>query len=274
MIRRRKREKEQSTDSVELGCAQHIGNREDQQDSFGFSDIEDGQLLCEIGVLSVVADGMGGLALGKQISQIAVDTVVDVFTNKSISEPKTKALVRAVQTANEKVIDAASRSGVAGNAGTTLVAAVIHDSKLHYVSVGDSRIYLYQNGDLLLLNTPHNYANELQKKVAAGQMTQEQAESDPEGSYLTSYLGMDVLNGIDYNAIPYDVGECDIVLICSDGLFNTLDDSEIQEILSGKSDNVQSLADMLVNETVNRRHPYQDNVTVALTRGRVEVREK
>jgi protein phosphatase len=269
-----RRKREQSIDSVELGCAQHIGNREDQQDSFRFSDIEDSQLLCETGVLSVMADGMGGLALGKQASQIAVDTVIDVFTNKSISELCTKALVRAVQTANEKVIDAARRSGVAGNAGTTLVAAVIHDSKLHYVSVGDSRIYLYQNGELLLLNTPHNYANELQKKVAAGQMTLEQAENDPEGSYLTSYLGMDMLNGIDYNAIPYDVNARDIVLICSDGLFNTLNDSEIKEILSGKADNVQIMADMLVNETVNRRYPCQDNVTVALMRGRVAIGEK
>ena len=154
--------------------------------------------------------------------------MIEVYSNKALSEFIPDALQRGLYLANESVIQQAAEQDSYDNTGTTLIAAVIKDEKLYYISIGDSRIYLYADNQLETVNIEHNYANQLMTKAIKNEISLETAENDPQRTHLTSFLGMDEIAEIDYNkvALPFEPGK--IMLLCSDGLYNTLDDTEIK----------------------------------------------
>lgn len=243
------------------GNAQNIGHREEQQDAFLFSDLANQELVARIGVLAVLADGMGGLMMGRESSDLAVRTFLVEYCTKTLEETINDELLRAAQVANAAVFDMASRANLAWNTGTTLVAAVVDLDELFWISVGDSRIYLFRDGTLKQLNRDHNYGNELQSKVEQGTISQEEADKHPERHALTSYIGMDYLREVDFNkqAVPLKAG--DRVLLCSDGLHGVLSEGEMLEALSLPA---QEAAELLLNMTLVKNHTYQDNVTIAI----------
>ena len=122
------------------GNAQHIGNRRDQQDDFGFSDMEDAEFTAHGGVIAVLADGMGGMAMGKEAGRTGVRTMLKTYGAKLPEETISQALKRALLRANQAVFDMADAQGLAEDAGATLIAAVIYQEMLCWISVGDSRI--------------------------------------------------------------------------------------------------------------------------------------
>lgn len=260
----RKKTTNKKRSTLKVGCAQYIGSRDNQEDSFAFSDLNDSELIDDCGFIAAVADGMGGLAFGSEASAIAVSSISDVYTNKTKAEPTPSALLRAVRAANESVRMMSEYNGAYGNAGTTLVSTVIIDNSLFYISVGDSRIYLFRDGIPNTLNVPHNYGNSLHKKMLNGEITQEDIDENPEKEHLTSYLGLDEIREIDYNQVPLNLRIDDMLILCSDGLFNTLSDDEISAILEKYLGQPQAAADALVSEVLNKDMPYQDNVTVAV----------
>ena len=147
------------------GNAQEIGGREEQQDAFAFSDIGDEAFADHGGVLAVVADGMGGLAGGRAASQTAVRTFLDAYCGKAPGDGIDTALDRAIHVANQAVCDLVSTRASDAERGTTLVAGVLHDDGLRWISVGDSRIYLVRSGHAEQVTLDHNYALELDGKV-------------------------------------------------------------------------------------------------------------
>lgn len=243
------------------GNAQNIGSREEQQDSLLFSDMENKDLVARIGIVAVLADGMGGLMMGRESSDLAVRTFLVEYCTKTPEETITDELLRAAQVANAAVFDMASRADLAWNTGTTLVAAVVDLDELFWISVGDSRIYLFREGALKQLNCDHNYGKELQSQVEQGVISQEEADNHPERHALTSYVGMDYLREIDFSeqALPLKAG--DRVLLCSDGLHGVLSEEEMREALSLPA---PEAAELLLNLTLLKNHPYQDNVTIAI----------
>src|ERR1700675_1789495 len=108
------------------GNAQHIGARPQQQDAFGFSDPSDKAFVNHGGFLGVVADGVGGLTHGSEASQSAVRTFLQAYHQKSLGETIPEALARSLREANAAVLRVASAPSAEG-AGTTLVAAVLHN---------------------------------------------------------------------------------------------------------------------------------------------------
>lgn len=178
------------------GNAQHRGDRAEQQDSFGFSDLLDVARLARQGALAVLADGMGGHALGRAASQIAVKIFLDGYPHKTPDEPISVALRRLLQDANTAMRALAEREGELDNAGSTLAAAVIHQQCLHWIGVGDSRIYLYRAGRLTPLTADHVYARELDREVAAGHIDAMAAADHPDREALTSFLGVPELEAV------------------------------------------------------------------------------
>ncbi|HRR09434.1 MAG TPA: protein phosphatase 2C domain-containing protein [Rhodothermales bacterium] len=241
--------------------AQHIGQREQQQDAFGFSDLGDAELVKNFGALVVVADGMGGMAMGQEASNLAKQVVLHTFAHPKQGEPPAELLLRATHAANEAVYQMANAAGLAHLAGTTLVAAVVKDLHLYWVSVGDSRIFLYRRQELAPLNIEHIYSRVLNQQVKAGILTLDQAALNPERNALTSFIGMANLVEIDRNVHAFPLYEGDVVLLCSDGLHGTLNEHEIADILDLHPNDA---AEHLVQLTLDRNHPHQDNVTVAL----------
>jgi serine/threonine protein phosphatase PrpC len=239
--------------------AQHIGARHYQQDSMGLADPEDYAFQAHGGFLAVLCDGMGGMEHGDVASQTAVRAMLAAYAQKLPAESIPAALERAARTANEQVIAAALKLGLREGVGTTLVAAVLHDRSLYFLSVGDSAIYHVRGGNLHMINRPHVFANLLDQAAERGQISRSEAARHPERESLTSFIGIHDLHEIDLNTQPLPVGAGESILLASDGLFKTLNDGEILECLTGHP---QSWPQTLVSRTLARRHPSQDNVSV------------
>ena len=251
-----------SLQKVIPGNAQHIGARSEQQDSFGFSAFDDAGFVQHAGVLAVVADGMGGLALGKDSSAAAVQTFLAIYATKEPEEKIADVLDRALHSANRAVNRRAAQAGVEGEAGTTLVAAVIYEGKFFRISAGDSRIYHFRDGRLRQITTDYNYGRILDKMVEKGEMSAAEASSHPSRAALTSYLGKEAVDDYDHPSdLSLELVSGDKILLASDGLFGFLQEEEIVRLMEAEP---QTAAEALVHETVAKQSPYQDNVTVAI----------
>lgn len=240
--------------------AQHIGQREQQQDAFGFSDLDHADLVTRQGALAVVADGMGGMAMGQEASNLAKKVMLESFEQNGHLPPD-QVLLQSLKTANDAVYHMASEAGLAHQVGTTLVAVLIRDGFLYWISVGDSRIYLFRNHELAPLNIEHTYARHLLQEIKSGQLTPEQAALHPERQALTSFVGMERLIEIDRNIKPFVLLPGDRLMLCSDGVHGTLTDHELGDILTVHQEDA---AEAIVNYVLDRNIPHQDNATVAM----------
>ncbi len=243
--------------SVRISSAKHKGARKEQQDAIAHSGQDEGTIE-KSGLLSVICDGMGGMKMGGEAAQLASRVFIENYLASSL--PSARALKEAVDAANERVWELCQADDLSG-AGTTLVAALVTKEGFHYISVGDSHVYLYRGGVLSQLNVDHNYLSELLKKVRRGEITREQALSDPERAHLTSYLGIKKLALIDRSSGPIDIEDGDRILLASDGLFKVLTPSEIAAHLENYADDV---AEDLIGEVLRYQYRNQDNVSVAL----------
>lgn len=240
---------------------QHIGTRTSQEDTFAFSDLGDRDFVLNNGVLAIVADGMGGLAMGASASNIAVSTFLREYTSRDLSETVPQSLIRSLEASNEAVMELAYNEDLENEVGTTLVAAVIYRKQLHWISAGDSRVYLFRGKELRPLNKDHIYANQLAEDVINEMITREEAASHPERDFLTSYLGIEGPPEIDRSDEPLTLEPGDMVMLCSDGLYNTLTIKEITAVIC--KDSVHA-AEMLVDRALSKNKKNQDNITVII----------
>jgi len=243
------------------GNAQHIGTRIEQQDDFGFSRLKNKRFVPHGGIMATLADGMGGMAKGGEAGRLAKDTMLQAYQAKAPNESILQALQRSLAHANQAVVALAQQVGLEGDIGTTLVAAVINGQHLYWVSVGDSRIYLFRRGRLTQLTEDHDYARELEGQVKAGKINPSAAQSHPERRALTSYLGQAHLFRVDRNLRPFHLEPGDRILLCSDGLYGALSEAEMAESMAGPP---QEAAEALVARVLAKNKSKQDNVTVAI----------
>ena len=240
---------------VTIGNAQHVGARNDQQDSFGISSI-DRAAVAERGVFAVVADGMGGLNNGGLLSKTAVQAALRSFQNESPEKSDEASLLRILKRAKDAVAETGITDG-----GTTFVAALIHNRQLFFISVGDSRIYLMRNGGLIQLNREHVYGRELDDLVLNGMRTEQEAAIDKQRAALTSYLGKtgEVTVDRNINAIPLFNG--DKIILMSDGVYGYISESELTELLLREP---MEAAGAVQNALLEKQNPSQDNLTIII----------
>jgi PPM family protein phosphatase len=243
------------------GNAQHQGSRKEQQDDFGFSDLTDDIFVAHGGVLALITDGMGGLALGREASMIAKSTMLREYEQKSPSESIPYALERALNAANTAVVEMARMNMREGEVGTTLAAAIIYDYKLYWISVGDSRIYLWRHGKLTQISKDHNFKMLLSKEVQNRNISLENANHHPERDALISYIGLQKLPEVDRNEEPLTLQAGDRILLCSDGLYKFISELEINQLISGPP---QDAANAMMEAAIAKRKHNQDNVTVVI----------
>jgi serine/threonine protein phosphatase PrpC len=247
------------------GNAQDVGKRDDQQDSFGFSDPADTTFMTHGGMLAIVADGMGGMAHGADASQIAVRTFIAQYAGKQPGEAVTQALGRALEASDRAVFEFATSVGLQRDVGSTLIAAAFTPAGLSFTSVGDSALYLLRDSTLTRLNRPHTLGARLADLVRRGEMSAEEAAIDPDRDALTSYVGAGGIPEIDTSVEPVALAHGDMVILCSDGLYRALSAEDISRITAGAADG-QEAAEALVANAMARELPRQDNVTVLCVR--------
>ncbi|MCX6609828.1 MAG: protein phosphatase 2C domain-containing protein [Acidobacteria bacterium] len=239
-----------------FGNAQDIGQREAQQDAFGFSDPENPAFCVHGGFLAVLADGMGGLERGELASRAAVKVFIDTYLTKSAEEEIPQALARALIAAQQRVLELAAQAQL----GTTLVAAVLHEASLYWISVGDSALYHVRGNELTQINRPHVYSLDLDARVLAGELSLEVALADPQRESLTSYLGMANLQLVDRNLRPMPIKETDGLLLASDGLFKTIAPANFHQ----RNGDPQDYCEQLMQAALAACAPGQDNITILM----------
>lgn len=232
-----------------------LGQRKDQQDSLNIMKKDDHTTLC------IIADGMGGLQGGQLASSLAVNTFCGHFMDDPIDHVSSFLYNQAIE-CDHMIADLEDSKGNPLQAGSTLVAAYVHDDELNFVSVGDSRLYLFRNNELVQVTKDHNYFMIL--KEAKDNMSEEiYNEELKKGDSLVSYLGMDGLKYIEISKEPIKLQPQDYLLMCSDGLYKRLNHEQLTAVMMdvpfvGIERTVKTLQD----EAAMAKGRKQDNTSV------------
>lgn len=200
------------------------------------------------------------MAHGRLAGTTGVRVFLESYSRKTGEESIGYALSRALGEANAAVYALSREAGAPGQVGSTFVAAVVHGDNLYWTSVGDSALYLFRDGALTLLSASHIYGNHLDRAASQGTISSEQALHNPQREALTSYLGIENLVEVDTNLGPLPLRIGDRAILASDGLFKTLTIPEITAAVAHESP--QPVVERLVQITIEKQQPYQDNVTV------------
>ncbi|NLT95003.1 MAG: Stp1/IreP family PP2C-type Ser/Thr phosphatase [Clostridia bacterium] len=207
--------------------------------------------------LFVVADGMGGHEAGERASSIAIKTLDKYLTSEVIATSKGEGLCQAIQIANELIYQESQQNTCYSGMGTTITAALFIDDQLIIGHIGDSRAYLIRDNTIKLLTNDHSLVGELLRK---GELTESEAYRHPHRNILTRALGTEKKVEIDIS--EYKIKSGDLVLLCTDGLYNLLNDNEIlAEILKNGYD-LKRTVNRLVQTALERGGV--DNITVIL----------
>ena len=226
--------------------------RKNNQDSYFVS--EDTEL-----PLFIVADGMGGHKAGEVASNMAVEIVKDFFIEKKEELKKNKVDIlkfirSAVEKANTIIYKKSIENDEFHGMGTTITMAYIFENKLYIGHVGDSRAFLLRNNNFSPITAGPSLVAEMVKK---GSISEEEAECHPQRNIITRAIGTD--EEVITDIIVEDIYKDDILLLCTDGLTNMMNDDEIKEILINKID-LQKNCNSLVKKA--NRLGGIDNVTV------------
>jgi serine/threonine protein phosphatase PrpC len=203
----------------------------------------------------VVADGMGGAQAGEVASQIAVDAFADGLPDEGSPEER---LAAVALTANRRIYELSRAESEHAGMGTTLTAAYLGENELALAHVGDSRAYLFRDGELSRLTEDHSLMAELIKR---GKLTEEEAADHPQRSIITRALGPEPEVAVDTRTYPVRAG--DVVLLCSDGLTSMISEAQVTDILRADHD-LGRAAQALIDEA--NRAGGRDNISVILFR--------
>ena len=214
--------------------------------------------------LLVVADGMGGHRAGDFASRFTVEVLAEEVQNCKETHPET-ILGNSIQAANERLLEEAQKDNRLEGMGTTLVAATILDHVLYFANVGDSRLYLI-NKEIRQLSKDHSMVEEM---VRLGGLTEEEAKHHPDKNIITRAIG--VKQKVEPDFFEYRLKGGDIILMCSDGLTNMVDDDEIFQIVKSARDIVEAVESLIQRANENGgsdnigvvlAQPYADEVSV------------
>jgi protein phosphatase len=232
-------------------------------EAFGLSDPgcirpnnEDYYLLAPSLGLFLVADGMGGAQAGEHASQLAAETVGEVVWRAGSYDAQ--VLIKALEEANRRVLDAASSDTNLEGMGTTLTAVLDTGNQAYIASVGDSRAYIYHNDQLLIITEDQTWVQEVGKKLG---IEEAQLKTHPMRHVLTMAIG--VSDQLRINSYVVDLSDGMQFLLCSDGLHGVVGDEGIAEIFANE-DNLETKGKNLIDRARAAGGP--DNITAVLLR--------
>ncbi len=237
---------------IVIGNGQTIGKRDEQEDSF--STVEN-----EKGIMAVLADGMGGYTNGKVSSSIAVNTFIDEFSNSYSIYPIEDFFRNVSRISNRAILDKSKGA----RSGTTLVSVIITDEMLYWASIGDSAIALFRNGEVMNLNKKHIFESELEQQYISGKISEEQMLNNPMKKRITSYLGAEVLKDIEICEKPIKLKRGDKVILCSDGVYNSITEIEMETIMAERIKPYE-VAEEIIEMIKAKNFPKQDNATIVI----------
>jgi len=234
----------------DVGC-----HREINEDCSAYVDPGNSDLLNAKGRLVIVADGMGGHSAGEVASRMAVDIISREYYD-SAEEPAS-ALRRSFIAANREIHSNSTQVQTRTGMGTTCTALVLRDATAVSAHVGDSRLYLIRSGQIYLMTEDHSAVNEMVKR---GLLTREEARHHPDKNVILRALGSHPEVEISSWGEPFPIRGGDRFLLCSDGLYDLVEDKEIMQAVLAAD--VHSACAELISLAKDRGG--YDNITVAV----------
>ncbi|NNE89051.1 MAG: serine/threonine-protein phosphatase [Silicimonas sp.] len=246
----------------EIGTAIHKGARDYQQDALvtNFLPGEDHGI-------AILADGMGGHLGGDVASAISVGVAFAEIKSKLKPRGQSPSeisdlLSSAAHRANEAVAKQIIETPAMRDMGSTLVGCVALGNSFHWISIGDSPLYLYRSGVLKRLNADHSMGPKIDVMAATGLIDQDLATDHPQRNQLLSAIAGDEIPYIDCPSEAFTFKAGDIVILASDGL-QTLSDDEIRSIVHRKRKRgADEITQNLLNEVLDAESEGQDNVSI------------
>lgn len=239
--------------SIESCSAQHIGDREEQQDRV---------VICPHpkyagALLMVLADGMGGLSGGSLAAEQVIMAARQSFERFGSGGNTQEMLASCINDGHEGIKLAAMTSGLEPH--STACVLVMQPGRVDWAHCGDSRIYHFRHGELLSRTVDHSLV--MRKMVVPGYLTEEQAEQHPNKNLLVSCLGDDPMPEIDFDGVTgLQNGDC--FMVCSDGIWAYFKNEELGGILAAMPP--RQAAEALIERARERAKGRGDNCSVAI----------
>lgn len=224
--------------------------RDMNQDYFFASDTPVGNLPN----LYIVADGMGGHKAGEYASRYTIERIVASVSRSPGDEPVV-ILKEAIKKANELLIVESREDESKRGMGTTIVAATVYGSHMYVANVGDSRLYVISK-DIRQITKDHSLVEEM---VRLGEMNETEAREHPDKNIITRAIG--AVENVEPDFFEVDFVPGDVVLLCSDGLTNMVDNAQIHGIIQEHM-TLESKVSTLIN--MANRNGGRDNITVIM----------
>lgn len=239
---------------VRAGKCMTIGDREVQEDNFGI-------FSTKMGVLLVLADGMGRKYGGKIASRIAVEIFSDLFNEYKSFENPQYFFRKAFNAANRAILNKVEDE----KGAACVAAAMLAGNTLYYALVGNSKIAVYRGGDLVPISEGHTIDILAKQKYRKGSLTKESALALLDSHRLYNFVGQDGFKDIELFSEPLALRKGDIVVIMSDGVYECLKWREIEAILAEGTDSQKQALEII--ERINRsKKQNKDNASILLYR--------
>jgi protein phosphatase len=237
---------------TDTGC-----QREINEDSISYVKPNDPAKLASKGLLAIVADGMGGHSAGEVASNLAVKIISQAYYDGD--GDARSSLKNAFLKANRRILEASRETADLKGMGTTCTALVLQNGSAIAAHVGDSRLYLVRDGNIYLMTEDHSAVMEL---VKHGLISLEQARHHPDKNVILRALGSNEDLEVTTWAEPFPVREGDTFLLCSDGLYDLVEDEEIKQavLISDPHTACQNLV------ALARERGGPDNISVGIVR--------
>lgn len=252
-------------DKNRLGVIYERGARDNQEDSYVFARLRSSDAP-NLPDCIIVADGMGGHENGELAAHLSVKAFLEYLAG-NIYDPAGASLFKALGYANDQLHIAKRKLNLDPDMGCTLVAAHIRNSRLRWISVGDSPLFLFRDGTLSRLNEDHSEAGRLGTLVRKGLLSKEEAEARGGKNILRSAVAGEDIDLVDnrFSEEGIALQDDDLVIVATDGI-DTLDYSNVASIVANAEGDVYRMTMDIEAAIKNFNHPRQDNYTAIIYR--------
>ena len=240
----------------EIGKTSRLGNRKSNQDNLASIEAENGVVL-------ILGDGLGGKKGGELASEVLVKTVRDEVEKHEfpIDHPE-RFLEAIIIQAHYKIKEAGLKQTPPLEPGTTAVVCIVQEGMAWWAHVGDSRCYLFRDGLSMYRTQDHSYVEELYQQ---GQLSMEKKDGHPMRNLVTQCIGLpEITPTVSVNkGVPLQQG--DVILLCSDGFWEPLDDAQMGAILD-EHDKLDISINVLAERAETASYPRSDNTSAVAMR--------
>lgn len=239
--------------TLDVGACMTIGGRDVQEDQYGM-------MTTDAGTMAVLADGAGKTFGGKIASKLAVETCLDIFQDYNAFNNPQYYFRKAFHTANKEILKTLEDETY-GSASVGCV--LIREGYLYYAVVGNVKVCVFREGNLVPVSTGHTVAVLAEEKFREGRLSRQDAITMLENHRLYNYLGKDDFQDIELFDAPVRLKQGDIVVLMSDGVYDLLGTKEVEAILE-ESDDCKSKALKIIELVNQNTSDWRDNASIIL----------